>query len=292
VLLSACQIQDGDVGTNLILLTIEDITERRHAEKALRESEHRLLENRRLASLGLLAAGMTHELNNPLGITLGFSELALNEDLSPKVQHYIQTIHSQTERAARIIRNVLSFARGGPLTKTRVEVLTILERVIGLKSHEFRVGNISVITEFSPDLPAISGDPFQLIEALLSIITNAQQAMTEAHAGGQIIIRACQSGDRIRISIEDDGPGILAERLTRIFDPFFTTKEVGKGTGLGLSLAHGIIHQHGGELWAESVVGEGATFHLELPTISPTAEEVGTSTLELPERLYWQSRYW
>jgi two-component system, NtrC family, sensor kinase len=224
---------------------------------------------------------MTHELNNPLGIILGFSELALSEDLPPEVQHYIQTIHSQTESAAQIIRNVLSFARGNPLTKTLVEFPHILERATELKSHELEVGNISVITEFSPDLPATSADPFQLMEVVLNIITNAQQAMTEAHAGGRIIIRAYQAGDRI--SIGDDGPGILAEHLSRIFDPFFTTKEVGKGAGLGLSLAYGIIHQHGGELWAESVVGQGATLHLELP-ISPAAEEVGTSTLEQVEK--------
>jgi CheY-like chemotaxis protein len=103
--------------------------------------------------------------------------------------------------------------------------------------------------------------------------------MTDAHGKGKLIIRAYQSGDRIRISIEDDGPGIVAEHLIRIFDPFFTTKEVGRGTGLGLSLAYGIIHQHGGELWAKSVVGKGATFHLELP-VSPVAEGVGKSTLE------------
>jgi two-component system NtrC family sensor kinase len=268
LLLNAQQVQQRSPGKNLVLLTIDDITERRAAEKALLNREHRLRESSRLAALGLLAGGMAHGLNNPLGVIMGFSELALNEVLSPKVERYIQTVYSETERAARIIRNVLSFARGIPLTQTNVAVPTILERVIGLKSQELADANISVITQFSPDLPMIAGDPFQLIAALLNIITNAQQAMAKASVRGELTIRAYQVEDKIRISIEDNGPGILPEHLDRIFDPFFTTKEVGKGTGLGLSLAYGVIRQHGGELWAESVVGAGSTFHIELPLSS------------------------
>jgi CheY-like chemotaxis protein len=133
---------------------------------------------------------------------------------------------------------------------------------------------INVTTRFDPDLPEIPCDPDQMIEVLLNIIDNAQQAMTEARGGGELEINAHRIEDRIRISVTDNGLGIPGDNLDQIFLPFFTTKDVGKGTGLGLSISLGIVQKHGGRLWAESAPGEGSTFHLELP-VDPSSPVVG-----------------
>jgi PAS domain S-box-containing protein len=282
MLLNARQIHGPDGNRYLILLAMEDITERRRVEALLEETAAHLRESSRLAAKGQLLAGITHELNSPLGIILGFAELALEQDLSPTVRGFVQTIRSTVVRADDIVRNLVTYPEKGEFVKTRVEVSAILERVIGLKSHEFRLGNIKVTRDVSPGLPAISANPFQLVEAMLNIVTNALQSMTEAHGGGEIIIRAHRTGDKIRISIQDNGPGVAPEQLDGIVYPFVTTREIGEITGHGSSVVYAIIHRHGGDLWAESVPGVGATHHIELP-ISPGAIELEANAPE-PEQ--------
>jgi CheY-like chemotaxis protein len=226
-----------------------------------------LLGNSRIISTKRFAAGIAHEINNPLGIISGFAELALlNNALPQPVRDDIRVIYSECNRAARVLHDLLSFAGERPITTVPVDVEAIILQALKLKSNELDVFNINVTPRISPDLPPISSDPDQLIEVILNILDNAQQAMTETRGGGEIEIFAHRVEDRIRISIKDHGPGIPPGNMDRIFQPFFTTKEVGKGSGLGLSISLGILHQHGGDLWAESAPGEGSTFHLELPT--------------------------
>jgi signal transduction histidine kinase/CheY-like chemotaxis protein len=272
LLLNARQIYQSRPGSSLILLAIEDVTQRRQDEKAVHENEEIMQRNSRLASIGLLASGITHEINNPLGIIMGYAELALQQPLNEPTREYLEIILEATDRAARVVHNVLSFARDGSLDTEVVDVRTVLERAIGLKSHEFAAQNIQVRTDFYRQALLVSADPFQLVEAVLNIVTNAQHAMTGANGGGQIEVNARPWGDRVRISIADNGPGIPPEHLDRIFDPFFTTKEPGQGTGLGLSVTHGIISQHGGDICVESVQGQGTTINIELPR-SPLKEE-------------------
>jgi len=134
-----------------------------------------------------------------------------------------------------------------------------------LRAYEQKVSNIEVNTRFASDLPEITADGFQLQQVSLNIIINAEHFMIEAHRRGTLTITTERVGDIIRVSFTDDGPGIAKENLGHLFDPFFTTKEVGKGTGLGLSICHGIINEHGGRIYAESELGKGATFVVELP---------------------------
>jgi len=243
-----------------------------------------LLGNSRTISTKRFAAGIAHEINNPLGIISGFSELALlNTDLPQSVRDDMRVIYSECNRAARVLHDLLSFAGERPITTIPVDVKAIVNQALKLKSNEFDVYDIQVTARISPDLPEILSDPDQLIEVLLNILDNSQQAMTEANGGGEIEIVAQQIEDRIRISIKDNGPGIPSANLDRVFHPFFTTKDVGKGTGLGLSIALGIVQQHGGDLWAESSPGEGSAFHLELPTCfsAPTGgDDVQKATIE------------
>ena len=249
------------------VVVTRDVTER------VRAAELQQRETSRLVSIGQLAAGMAHEINNPLAVIFGLSELLLEQDLAPKVRSYLEKMHFETQRMAKIVHNLLSFARENDAKRIPVHVRDIIEQAIEMKASEFRVNNIIVTTQSPTVLSPILGDPHLLLEVLLNIFTNAQQAMTETHGGGELIIQTGRTEDRIRISISDSGPGIPLEHLNRIFDPFFTTKEVGTGTGLGLSICHGIIRQHDGNLWAESDLGKGTTFHLELPVLRSDGEE-------------------
>jgi signal transduction histidine kinase len=141
----------------------------------------------------------------------------------------------------------------------------VIEDVLKLRAYEQRVSNIQIERRLAPDLPEIMVDYFQMQQVFLNIIINAEYFMSEAHGKGVLAITSERVNNAIRISFADDGPGIPEEHLLRIFSPFFTTKEVGRGTGLGLSICHGIVAEHGGQIYARSHLGEGATFVLELP---------------------------
>jgi len=244
---------------------VEEITGLRHS-LVEQGRANLLLSDNRTMSTKRFALGIAHEMNNPLGIISGFAELALlNPALPPTIRDDILVIYSECNRAARILRDLLGFSGDRPLNKTPSNLDLILKQVIKLKSNEFDLYNIAVTTELSPGIPEVMLDGDQLVEVLLNILDNAQQAMTKAQGGGTVRITTQAIEDRIRISIHDTGPGISPGDLTKIFNPFFTTKDIGKGSGLGLSISHEIIRQHGGELWAESTPNEGSTFHIELP---------------------------
>jgi signal transduction histidine kinase len=219
----------------------------------------------RLASIGELASGVAHELNNPLTSVIGFSELLLGKDVPDDVKEDLRTINKEAQRTASIVRNLLTFARKHPEKKQLVDINNMIQKVLELRAYEQKVSNIQVNTQFAPGLPEIMADGFQLQQVFMNIIINAEYFMIEAHGRGILIITTEQVGDIIQASLADDGPGISEENLGHIFDPFFTTKEVGKGTGLGLSICHGIITAHGGRIYAESESGKGATFVVELP---------------------------
>ena len=161
-----------------------------------------------------------------------------------------------------------------------MDLKDVVQRSLELKSYDFRAGNIVVSTQFPRNLPKILGDDGQLIEVMLNLLTNAEQAMTSSQSGGELRIRVAAPRNKpeyLRITISDNGPGIPAGQLDKIFDPFFTTKGVGKGTGLGLSMSYGIIGHHDGRLWAESHPGKGASFHIDLPILM---ENTGPEPLE------------
>ena len=241
------------------------------AQKRLQE---RIRENSRLVSVGSLAAGVAHEVSNPLAVVLGYSELLLMASgLPDSIMAYLEKVHSAAQRAAKIVKDLLSFARITDAEKRYLDLRSILDQALDMKSSDFKVNDIEVIDELPPDLPRTMVDEQQLIQVLLNIFNNAEQECLASQGRGQLVLRAVGSRNWIRISISDDGPGVPAEKLNRIFDPFFTTKDVGKGTGLGLSICYGIIRQHNGDLWAENNPEKGATFHIELPIVAATEVE-------------------
>jgi len=235
-----------------------DVTERK-------KIEDQLILTDRLASIGQLAAGIAHELNNPLTAVIGFSDLLLERDLSADVKEDLGTINREAMRAINIVKGLLAFAREQRIEKALVDINSSIQRGLQLCSYEQRVSNIEVDARFAPALPQVMGNGAQLQQVFISIIVNAEQAMLEAHRRGKLTIVTERVGNIVRVSFTDDGPGISPDNMKQLFTPFFTTKEVGKGTGLGLSICHGIVTEHGGKLYAESELGEGATFVVELP---------------------------
>ena len=234
-----------------------DITERKHMEEQLLIAD-------RLASIGELSAGIAHEVNNPLTSVIGFAQLLLEEDIPDNLRGNVEIISREAERASGIVKNLLTFSRRHDEVKQMVNINTIIEKVLELRAYQQKVNNIEVNLSFA-DIPEVVADYFQLQQVFLNIIVNAEYFMAEVHQGGTLSIATKKTGDIIRVTFTDDGPGIAREDLGHLFDPFFTTKGVGKGTGLGLSICHGIVTGHGGRIYAESALGQGTTFVVELP---------------------------
>jgi len=235
-----------------------DISERRQMEEQLIVAD-------RLASIGELASGIAHELNNPLTGIIGFSQLLAERNVPEEIKEDLKLINSEAQRAANVVKGLLTFARKHPPVRQLSNINDVIGKVLELRAYEQKVSNIETVINLAPDLPKIGADFFQLQQVFLNIVTNAEYFMLKAHNKGTLTITTGRLEDIVRISFTDDGPGISGKDLGHVFDPFFTTKEVGQGTGLGLSISHGIVTAHGGRIYAESKQGKGATFVVELP---------------------------
>jgi two-component system NtrC family sensor kinase len=237
---------------------VRDITERKGMQEQLMLTD-------RLASIGELASGIAHELNNPLTSVIGFSQLLMERDIADDFKEDLKLVHSEAQRAAGIVKNLLTFARKHAPVKQLTQINSVIEDVLRLRAYEQKVNNIEVSKKFITDLPEVMVDHFLIRQVFLNLVINAEYFMAAEHNKGVLTITTESTGNTVRVLIADDGPGISKENLNRIFNPFFTTKEVGKGTGLGLSICHGIVAEHGGSLHARSQLGKGATFVVELP---------------------------
>jgi len=236
----------------------------------LGRTQAQLIHSEKLASLGVLAGGVAHEINNPLMVILGRTELMLmDQDLTDDAKKNLETICHETERIARIVQNLLTFSRKSRQEKIEtVDVNDVLERTLMLSEHQLTVGNVHVHKEIDPNLPTIMANSGQLQQVFMNLIINAHHAMND---GGDLTVRTgTVPDDRVFVEISDTGCGIAPEDINRIFDPFFTTKEEGKGTGLGLAVSRNIIDNHGGEIGVQSRLGLGTTFRLILPKVPVT----------------------
>ncbi len=240
----------------------------------LRMTNMRLAETEKLASLGRLVAGVAHEINNPLTAVLGYADLLAADDLDDEVRHAVVQIQAGAERVGAVVRNLQIFARQQRSGASAIQINTLINQTLALKQSELALDRIDVRKQLAADLPTSWGDAGQINQVLLNLLINAQHALREQSDPGTITIRSWaerselhekDGAERIYIAIADSGPGIAADLMSRIFEPFFTTKSVGQGTGLGLSVCYGIIADHGGRIWAESQLGHGATFLIELP---------------------------
>ncbi|NUQ91982.1 MAG: PAS domain S-box protein [Gemmatimonadaceae bacterium] len=244
-----------------VLCVIRDATEEKRLQQQLIQSE-------KMAAIGQLVSGVAHEVNNPLASISAFAQLLMaDRALRPDQRHSVEVISGEARRAARIVHNLLTFARQHKSEKVLADINKVLEDTLELRGYELNVRGIRVDRDFDVDPPETMIDVYQLQQVLLNLITNAEQAMASVERGShRLTIRTRTVQDVIRIELEDTGPGIPPESLDVIFNPFFTTKPTGQGTGLGLSISLGIVSEHGGRIWAERAAA-GARFCIELPHV-------------------------
>lgn len=258
--ISAAPMQGGESQGWLVAL-IEDVTEQRAFEA-------QMIQHEKMAAVGQLVSGVAHELNNPLTSVSGLAELLLEQRATPpQTKEHLRIIHEQAERAGKIVRNLLTFARTGPAEVGSVDVSDVVRRTALLLEYEVRLQQIDLVAELSAEPVAVRADRMQLQQVVVNLVTNAVQAVitNPPERPRRIVVRTGQREDRASIEVEDTGPGVPDELIPQIFTPFFTTKEPGVGTGLGLAITYGILERHGGTLTARRAAGGGALFVAELP---------------------------
>jgi len=248
---------------NAVAKQVALIIERKEAEQDKLKLHAQLRHADRLATIGMLAAGVAHELNEPLGNILGFAQLSKKcPGIPAPAKHDIEKIETASLQARDIIKKLLVFARQRPLKKSRINLNQVVQDSFYFFSARCAKGGIELVQTLSPNLPEIIADPALLNQVLVNLVVNASQSMPE---GGKITVSTRSCDKNIYLTIEDTGPGISEEILEKIFVPFFTTKDVGQGTGLGLPVVHGIVTAHGGTIDVDSKVGYGTCFEIRLP---------------------------
>jgi len=240
------------------LILVDDITQRMQLEEQLVQTE-------KLTSLGLLAAGVAHEVNTPLAVISNYIQmLAKQLPSNDPRQKLTDKIVKQTFRASEIVNNLLNFSRTGGAAFKEVNLNQVIDETLTLVTHPFRAGNVQVIKNLEADLPGVLGSGNRLQQVFLNLFLNAKDAMP---SGGMLEVRTAANNGTVEIEVADTGMGIQRENLARVFDPFFTTKATGRGTGLGLSVSYGIIKEHAGKIEVRSTPGKGTSFRLEFPAV-------------------------
>jgi signal transduction histidine kinase len=216
-----------------------------------------------MASIGLLAAGVAHEVNTPLTGISSFTQMLLQQaDKDDPTTKVLEKIERQTFRAAKIVNGLLNLARPPQVEPGQVDLHAVVNDVLSLVDHQLRAGKIKVRKEMASTALVVEGIEYKLQQVFLNLFMNARDAMPR---GGWLSITTRQAAQHVEVEVADTGSGIPSEHLSRIYDPFFTTKAIGRGTGLGLSITYGIVHEHGGSISCSSVPDQGTRFRLRLP---------------------------
>jgi two-component system, NtrC family, sensor kinase len=240
------------------LLLFDDVTQRERMEEQMSQTE-------KLTSLGLLAAGVAHEVNTPLAVISNYIQMLAKQmpEGDPR-QSIIEKIVKQTFRASEIVNNLLNFSRTGPSELADVDVNRVVEETLSLVAHPLKTSQIQLVKQLDDGLPRVRGSANKLQQVFLNLFLNARDAMP---GGGMLEVRTTSHNGSVEIDVMDTGNGISREHIHKIFDPFFTTKPGGRGTGLGLSVSYGIIKEHAGKIDVRSTPGRGTSFHVEFPAV-------------------------
>lgn len=254
-------------GDAVVEALVRDVSERKRRDDEAREMYHQLLQAEKMAALGQTISSVAHELNNPLATILSWAErLALRPNADATVNRGLEIIHGESQRAARVVGNLLTFARKRQTTRALVDINQIVRETLALRAYEQRCGPITVVDALSTGLPSLFADAHQLQQVLLNLVINAEQAMLGVHGRGVLVVRTWYdaAGETIMLEINDDGSGMSEEVKAKVFEPFFTTKAA-SGTGLGLTVAYAIVQEHGGTIHVSSTPDQGASFFVALP---------------------------
>src|SRR6266576_2896130 len=250
----------------------ETTAEMQRREQELREKQEQLVQAGKLATLGELTTGVAHELNNPLnniGLFVGnaIDLLELGEGDKEQIIGELRQVMQQVHKATEIISHLRMFGRAAPVSREPISLRQVIDQALSLMREQLRLREIEVTVDLDPEEPVVVGNPIQLEQVFINLLTNARDAMADSPRK-EIRISGLVRSAAVEVEFADTGCGIPPGLERRIFDPFFTTKEVGKGTGLGLSITYGIVKEHGGTISVVSPPGEGATFLINLPLAS------------------------
>ncbi|MBC7358540.1 MAG: PAS domain S-box protein [Desulfacinum sp.] len=269
VLLSAASECEVSRKTEIFHFVVKDISQRKAMQQQLLQAD-------KLASIGQLAAGIAHEINNPLGIILGYTQLLIREEPEGTERYEdLKTIERHSRTCKTIVEDLLSFSRRAHTKKETASLHETIEEVLSVVRHNLELDQIRVEKDFDPAVPLLVLDKDKMRQVFMNLIMNAKQAIGK-DGWIRVETRFDPGRRQIRVAVRDNGCGIHPRDLPRIFDPFFTTKGTGEGTGLGLSVSYGIVKNHGGDIWVESQVGEGSTFTVVLPVENEEEENAGT----------------
>jgi len=263
-------IVDGKGRVTHVVSVERDISE----DRRLREQ---LIHSERLSAVGQLVAGVAHEINNPLQAVMGFTELLISSDAAPEIRRDLEQIRSDADRAAKVVRHLLLFARRTTLERAVADLNEIVRSTSALRAYELKLAGIELVEQYSTDLPLVVANREEIQQVILNLLLNAEHALRGNGRAGRIRLTTGQTDDTAYIEVSDDGPGVPEVAVSRIFEPFFTTKGVGQGTGLGLSVSLGIAQAHSGSLELRPSE-RGACFRLTLPSAAEMRVDLALST--------------
>ena len=249
----AALLPDGD-----LLVRLDDVSEEHRLRSHLEHAE-------RLASIGELLSSVAHELANPLTTVLGYAELLLADDAPGTPREEIERIREEALRCRRIVGNLLDLSRAEAFDRRPLTLSHVIDKVIEFRAYAVQLQQIEIIRDVADDVPAVPGDHHRLVQAVLNLLTNAEDAVRDRPSGRRVVLRARRTETGAAIDVEDNGPGVPEAIRGYVFEPFFTTKPRGRGTGLGLSLVDAAARAHGGSVRVGDAPGGGARFTIELP---------------------------
>jgi two-component system, cell cycle sensor histidine kinase and response regulator CckA len=258
---------DRQRGVVLVEAVFRDTTEQRRLKDRSRDLYQQLLQAEKLAVLGQTISQVAHELNNPLATILSWGERLQEQNLDPTSKRGADAIVAATERATRIVRDLLTYAKPRPSTRAMIDLNHVVRETLELRAEEQAANDIEVVKALAAGLPPVFADAHRIQQVLLNLMNNAEQAMVASHGRGSLVVRTWHDAalNTVSFEVSDDGPGLAPDIRTKIFDAFFTTKKVGEGTGLGLAVAYNIVKDHGGRIRVESEPGQGTSFVVDLP---------------------------
>lgn len=272
-------------GEDVIVSNTRDLTDDLAMEDELSNQRERLFQNEKMSALGELLAGVAHELNNPLSIVVGHSLMLREEVEEPETARRIEKISSAAERCAKIVKTFLAMARQQPTRIEATDINSIVSVAVDVAGYGRGNESLKINCDLDSELPDVMTDGDQIIQVIINLVINAEQAITKAGKGDLITVstKSGKSDDSIMISVQDNGPGIPENIRARVFEPYFTTKEVGEGTGIGLAFCHRIVHSHGGQLLLDNSHLDGSRFVVKLPLLAggetaPMATETPSQT--------------
>ncbi|MEM0949335.1 MAG: ATP-binding protein [Pseudomonadota bacterium] len=263
-------------GEEVIVSHSRDLSGQLQIEDELSRQREQIFQNEKMSALGSLLAGVAHELNNPLSVVVGHAMMLQDEVTDPDVQRQIGKISDAAERCAKIVKTFLTMARQEPVRMDETDVNDVVQTAVEVARFGDASRGVQIATDLDMTLPRVTADADQITQVIINLILNAEQAIADAETGDLVTVRTdLNPRGQVRISVEDNGPGVPSDIRARVFEPFFTTKDVGQGTGIGLAVCHRIVSAHDGTIRLEPVVPRGARFNVSLPPARPAQADTG-----------------